>query len=457
MAGGGFVATHEDVTERKRAEARIAYMAHHDALTGLPNRVLFREKIEDCLARVAAGQDFYVFCLDLDHFKDVNDALGHPIGDKLLQTVSERLKQSIEAQDMVARLGGDEFAVVRLGGGLDGATALAEAIIETLSAPYEIDGHQVVIGASVGIALAPQDGDDPVALLKAADLALYRAKTNGRGIYQFYEAEMDARLQARRLMELDLRNALANAEFEVYYQPQVNLDSNTISGFEALLRWNHPERGLISPATFIPIAEEIGLIGRIGAWVLKTACAEAVKWPDHIRVAVNLSPAQFKSRALILDVTSALGASGLRSRRLELEITESVMLQDTDAVLATLHQIHELGVRISMDDFGTGYSSLSYLRKFPFDKIKIDQSFVRDLSERADSAAIVKAVAAMSASLGMDTTAEGVETIEQLERVRLEGCTEVQGYFYSRPKPASEIPGLIASLMDEDDRARTAG
>jgi EAL domain-containing protein (putative c-di-GMP-specific phosphodiesterase class I) len=264
---------------------------------------------------------------------------------------------------------------------------------------------------------------------------------------------MDARLQARRVLELDLRNALANDELEVFYQPQINLDRNNISGFEALLRWNHPERGTVSPAVFIPVAEEIGLIGRIGAWVLKAACCEAIKWPHDIKVAVNLSPAQFKNRSLILDVTSALAVSGLRASRLELEITESEMLQDTDSVLTTLHQIHDLGVRISMDDFGTGYSSLTYLRKFPFDKIKIDQSFVRDVCESGDSAAIVKAVATMSARLGMDTTAEGVETLEQLQRVRLEGCTEVQGYFYSKPLPAGKIPELISSLLG-NERAR---
>jgi diguanylate cyclase (GGDEF)-like protein len=447
MTNGGFVATHEDVTERSLAEARIVHMAHHDALTGLPNRLLFREKLENALGRAAHGSHFRVLCLDLDHFKDVNDALGHPVGDKLLQQVSARLKHEIGINDTVARLGGDEFAIIQLAAELCKSSELAQRLVDSLSAPYEIDGHQVVIGASVGIALAPQDGADTVALLKAADLALYRAKTNGRATVQFYEAEMDARLQTRRLLELDLRNALANDQFEIYYQPQINLNRNSISGFEALLRWNHPEQGIISPAVFIPVAEETGLIGRIGAWVLKAACCEAMKWPDDIRVAVNLSPAQFKSRALELDVTSALSASGMRAGRLELEITESVMLQDTETVLTTLHAIQRLGVRISMDDFGTGYSSLSYLRKFPFDKIKIDQSFVRDLSERPGSVAIVKAVATMSASLGMDTTAEGVETIEQLERVRLEGCTEVQGYFYSKPRPAREIPQLISCLL----------
>jgi diguanylate cyclase (GGDEF)-like protein len=456
MANGGFVATHEDVTERRLAEARIAHMAHHDALTGLPNRLLFRERLESALARTAQGDHFQVLCLDLDHFKDVNDSLGHPVGDRLLQQVSTRLRQEIGINDTVARLGGDEFAIIQAGAKLRESSKLAQRLITALSAPYEIDGHQLIIGTSVGIAIAPQDGVDPIALLKAADLALYRAKTNGRGVFQFYEAEMDARLQERRVLELDLRNALANEEFEVFYQPLINLDRNTISGFEALLRWHHPERGMISPAVFIPVAEEIGLIGRIGAWVINAACCEAMNWPDTIKIAVNLSPAQFKSRSLILDVSAALGVSGLAAGRLELEITESVMLQDTDAVLMTLHQIQALGVRISMDDFGTGYSSLSYLRKFPFDKIKIDQSFVRDLAESADSSAIVKAVATMSTSLGMDTTAEGVETLEQLERVRLEGCTEVQGYLYSKPRPAREIADLIASLS-ESAPERAAG
>jgi diguanylate cyclase (GGDEF)-like protein len=446
MPEGGFVATHEDITERKAVEARIAYMAHHDALTGLPNRVLFRERLDEALSRTGNGEVSYVLCLDLDHFKDVNDTLGHPVGDKLLHAVSERLRNAVSRSDTVARLGGDEFAVIQLAATAHENTALAQRIIDMLGTPFEIEGHHIVIGASVGIAVAPGDGTDPDVLLKAADMALYRAKTDGRGTYQFFEPEMDAKMQARRTLELDLRKALANGELEVYYQPLVNLERDCISGFEALLRWNHPEQGQISPSVFVPVAEEIGLIGRIGAWVVKQACMEASTWPDDIRVAVNFSPAQFKSRSLILDITSALASSGLRPKRLEVEITESVMLQDTASVLTTLHQIRDLGVRISMDDFGTGYSSLSYLRKFPFDKIKIDQSFVRDLSDRADSVAIVKAVATMSASLGMDTTAEGVETADQLAKVRLEGCTEVQGYLFSRPKPGREIPELLENF-----------
>jgi diguanylate cyclase (GGDEF)-like protein len=446
MPEGGFVATHEDITERKAVEERVAYMAHHDALTGLPNRVLFRDRLGEALVRADNGETFYVLCLDLDHFKDVNDTLGHPVGDKLLSAVSGKLSQAIGRGDTVARLGGDEFAIIQTGAMPQENTALAQSILDMLSKPFEIDGHQVLVGVSIGIALGPADGRDPDALLKAADMALYRAKTDGRGAYQYFEPDMDARMQARRAMELDLRKALSNGELEVYYQPLVNVEQDRISGFEALLRWHHPERGTVSPAVFVPLAEEMGLIGKIGTWVLKQACAEAATWPDDIRVAVNFSPAQFKSRSLILDITSALAASGLRPKRLEVEITESVMLQDTDAVLQTLHQIRELGVRISMDDFGTGYSSLSYLRKFPFDKIKIDQSFVRDLSDRQDAIAIIKAVATMSASLGMDTVAEGVETSDQLLRLRHEGCTEVQGYLFSKPRPSREIPGLIAGF-----------
>jgi predicted signal transduction protein with EAL and GGDEF domain len=315
-------------------------------------------------------------------------------------------------------------------------------LIDTIAQPYEIDGHHVVIGTSIGISVAPNDGTDPDELLKNADMALYRAKAEGRGTYRFFEPAMDASMQARRLLELDLRSALARNEFELFYQPLVDLRTTEVNGFEALLRWNHPQRGTVSPGAFIPLAEEIGVITPIGAWVLKQACVEAASWPSHLTVAVNLSPVQFKGRALVLDVIAALGASGLAASRLELEITEAVLLQDTDATLATLAQLKDLGVRIAMDDFGTGYSSLSYLRKFPFDKIKIDQSFIRDLSSRPESMAIVRAVAGLGSTLGIATTAEGVETPEQLEAVKAEGCTQVQGYLLGKPLPASAIPGL---------------
>ncbi len=434
-----------DVTERKQAEARIAYMAHHDALTDLPNRVLFNERLNELLARVRRhGGHLAVHCLDLDHFKGVNDTLGHPIGDELLKTVAQRLGKCLRDSDMVARLGGDEFAIVQYP--IDNpneASKLANSLIEVVSKPYEVHGHEFVVSASIGIALAPDDGEASDVLLRNADMALYRAKAEGRGTAHFFEPEMDRRIQARRMLELDLRKAFANGEFELYYQPLISLNTNTVSGFEALLRWRHPERGMIAPAEFIPLAEEIGLIVSLGEWVLRTACTEAIGWPDELKIAVNLSPAQFRSRGVVKAVLTALAYSRLPADRLELEITESVLLGETEANLATLHQLREIGVRISMDDFGTGYSSLSYLRCFPFDKIKIDRSFVKELSERPDCVAIIRAVAGLGMSLGIATTAEGVETPEQLERVRAEGCTEVQGYLFSPPRPASELADLI--------------
>jgi diguanylate cyclase (GGDEF)-like protein len=449
MPSGGWVVTYEDITERRRNEARLVHMARHDALTGLPNRVLLRERAGQELAALGRGERLAVMCLDLDQFKTVNDTLGHPIGDALLQAVSARLQASVREGDMVARMSGDEFAVLQIG--LDGpeqAGALAARIVELLAQPFDLDGHQVMVGTSIGIALAPDDADNPDTLMRSADMALYRAKTDGRGTYRFFELEMDARLQARRTLELDLRRAVANKEFELYYQPLVDLGSDRISGVEALVRWHHPERGMVSPAEFIPLAEEIGLIVPLGEWVLREACATAVGWstgsPDGVKVAVNLSAAQFRSRNLVQAVTDALADSGLPANLLELEITESLMLEDSQTVMDILHQLRGMGVRISMDDFGTGYSSLSYLRSFPFDKIKIDQSFVRDLLEHEDSGAIVRAVVGLGNSLGMSTTAEGVETEEQLTRLREEGCKEVQGYLFSPPKPASEIAVMLA-------------
>ena len=448
-----------DVTERRKAEARIAHMAHHDALTDLPNRVLFRNRLHAALEGVRRQGDgrLAVHCLDLDYFKSVNDTLGHPIGDRLLQAVAERFRWFLRETDSVARVGGDEFAVIQTAiGEPEEASNLAGRLIEAISRPYKIDGHQVVIGVSIGIAVAPENGCDPDMLLKNADVALYRAKADGRNTFRFFEHEMDARLQARRLLELDLRKALTAGEFELFYQPLVDLRSNAISGFEALMRWHHPDRGMVSPAEFIPLAEEIGLIVPLGEWLLRQACCEAATWPEHLTIAVNLSPVQFKSRNLVSAVVSALASSGLEPSRLELEITESVLLQDSDANLATLHQFRNLGVRIAMDDFGTGYSSLGYLQKFPFDKIKIDQSFIREIEERPQSRAIVRAVAGLGASLGISTTAEGVETVDQLECLRGEGCTEVQGYLFSRPVPASELgPLLIASQVTRMDRGQT--
>ncbi|MGY4623107.1 bifunctional diguanylate cyclase/phosphodiesterase [Bradyrhizobium sp. USDA 4486] len=450
MQGGGWVATFEDITEWLEAQAKISHMARHDALTSLPNRVLFHEQLEQGLRRTKSGDQLAVLCLDLDHFKDINDSLGHPIGDALLKEVGRRLKATVGENDTVARLGGDEFAVVQIGRSEEtAARSLAGRLVEVISAPYEIDDHQIVIGVSIGISLSPQDSDNPDELLKNADLALYRAKADGRGTYRFFETGMDARAQARRLLEMDLRAALQRDEFEVHYQPIRDVASDRVVVFEALLRWNHPQRGLISPVNFIPLAEETGLIVQLGEFVLRGACADAAAWPADIDVAVNLSPVQFKNPNLIASVTAALAASGLSARRLELEITESVLLQNSEATLTTLHELRAMGVRISLDDFGTGYSSLSYLRSFPFDKIKIDRSFVSELATRQDSMAIIRAVTGLGRSLGIVTTAEGVENDAQLELLRREGCTQAQGYLFSKPRPASDV-----ALMLERPRLR---
>jgi len=440
MSNGGWLATHDDMTEIQRIEMQIAHMAKHDALTDLPNRVLLRERIEHALQSAQNGQQFAILCLDLDHFKSINETLGHPIGDDLLKAIATRLRDCVGEADTIARLGGDEFAIIQISEDQpQDAMALADRIYDAIKQPFDLNGHQVVIDASFGIVVAPNDGNDPDQLLKNADIALYRAKSDGRGIYRFFEAEMDAHMRERRELELDLRKALDGHEFELHYQPLFNLQSDELSGFEALLRWRHPQRGLISPAKFIPLAEEIGVIVPLGEWVLRQACAEAANWPDHIKVAVNLSPVQFKSGGLVPIVISALASSGVAAERLELEITESILLQDNKSTLETLHLLRSLGARIAMDDFGTGYSSLSYLRSFPFDKIKIDGSFVRDLSARHDAVAIIRAVASLGNSLGMTTTAEGIETEEQLASVRAEGYTEGQGYLFSPPRPADEI------------------
>ncbi|MFC7738860.1 putative bifunctional diguanylate cyclase/phosphodiesterase [Roseomonas sp. GCM10028921] len=452
--GQGWLITSEDITQRRAAEAKIHYMAHHDALTGLPNRVHLQEELSDALKRVGRGEQLAVLCLDLDRFKAVNDTLGHPIGDALLRAVAARIRECTREVDTPARLGGDEFAMVQVGAGQpEQAIALAQRLIASLSAPYEIQGHHVIIGTSIGITIAPQDGRDASELLKCADLALYRAKKEGRGTYRFFEPDMDAKMQMRRKLELDLRGAAVRGEFELYYQPLVHLQSNEVSGFEALLRWRHPVQGLISPAEFVPLAEEIGLIAQIGAWVLRTACSEAAGWPADKRVAVNLSPVQFKHAGLVQDVKDALQISRLAPSRLELEITETSMLEDTEATLKALNELRSLGVRIAIDDFGTGYSSLSYLRRFPFDKIKVDQSLVRDIAEKTDAALIVRAVMGLGHSLGMATTIEGVETFEQLEKLRHEGCSEVQGYYFGRPRPASDVHAFISAIAQRSEDA----
>ncbi len=446
ISGGGWVATHEDITARVRAEAEVSHMALHDALTKLPNRIFFREELESQLAHLARDQKFAVLCLDLDTFKSVNDTLGHSLGDKLLSQVADRLRNCLREGDSVARLGGDEFAILQASIAQPAeTTSLMTRIIEMIGAPFDLDGHQVVVGVSIGVALAPTDSADPDQILKLADMALYRAKAEGRGTYRFFEPEMDARMQARRALELDLRKAIIKGEFELHYQPMVNLETEKISGFEALIRWNHPERGIVMPADFISLAEETALIVPIGEWVLRQACAEAAKWPSHINIAVNLSPAQFRSGNIAEIVLNALARSGLPAGRLELEITESVLLLSSESTLNTLHQLRTMGVQISMDDFGTGYSSLSYLRSFPFDKIKIDRSFIHDLSSSSDSMAIVRAVAGLGTSLGMKTTGEGVETREELDYLRREGCTEAQGYLFSKARPANEVYDLLAA------------
>jgi diguanylate cyclase (GGDEF)-like protein len=443
-ADGRWVATYEDVTERRQAEAKIIHMARHDALTNLPNRILFQDKMEKALGR---GDRIAAMFLDLDRFKSVNDSLGHSVGDALLCAVTERLQRVVSGSDTVARLGGDEFAIVQRHATPAGASELADKIIAELVEPFDVQGHQLIVGTSIGIAMAPADGSAPDQLLRNADMALYRAKSDGRGTYHFFQPEMDAQMQERRKLELDLRKALQGDEFELNYQPLIDLARGEVCGFEALLRWKHPERGLVFPDEFIPVAEEIGLIVPLGDWVLKQACRDAVNWPAKTTIAVNLWPVQFRNPMLALSVVSALGQSGLAASRLELEITESVLLQADRTVLDALHQFRDLGVRICMDDFGTGYSSLSYLRSFPFDKIKIDRSFIRELGKDNDCMAIIRAIMRLGSSLGMTTTAEGVETEEQLEILRAEGCMQVQGFLFSKAVPAAEIPPLLRRLQ----------
>jgi diguanylate cyclase (GGDEF)-like protein len=454
MPDGGWVATHEDITEQRRSEIKIEYMAHHDSLTDLANRVLLNERLEQALGRIDREGMLAVHHLDLDQFKAVNDTFGHPAGDKLLKIVADRLRGLVRESDTIARMGGDEFVIVQVPIAEPAeATSLAQRIIRLMSEPYDLDGHQAVIGASIGIAVGPNDGLSPDKLLRNADLALYRAKGDGRGTFRFFEPAMDQQMQTRRIMEQDLRKALPAGEFELYYQPVVNLAANEISGFEALIRWNHPTQGLIAPGTFIPLAEEIGFIVPIGEWVIRQACATAARWPGDLRIAVNISAVQFRNPGLMQVIVGALAASGLHPTRLEIEITETVLLQNKEATLAVLHQLRGLGVRIAMDDFGTGYSSLTYLQCFPFDKIKIDRSFVKDITENTGSLNIVRAVAALAAGMGMTATAEGVETAEQLDKITSEGCTEMQGYLFSRPLPAHEIERLFLSGRETEKAA----
>jgi diguanylate cyclase (GGDEF)-like protein len=441
---GGWVTTLEDISERRRVEQRIMHLAHYDPLTDLPNRALFHEKLKRELDSIEADQQLAVFYIDIDEFKSVNDSLGHLIGDELLKAVAASLSRCAGPGDFVARLGGDEFAIVQTAVKTqDDVTDLVARVFDAIRMPYECLGHQVSTDASIGIALAPQHGVDLEQILKNADLAMYAAKSAGRRTYRFFEPDMDAQVRARRILEMDLRQAIAYGGLEVYYQPCVSIHDNRITGCEALLRWRHSERGMISPAEFIPIAEDTGLIDQIGEWVLATACAEAATWPDDIKLAVNVSPVQFRSGTLALKIVAALAASGLAANRLELEITEAVLIRDDEAALDILHQLRAIGVRIALDDFGTGYSSLSYLQRFPFDKIKIDRCFVNDIADPDGSSCIVQAVVNIAAARHMTTTAEGVETQQQLELLRALGCAEMQGYLFSPAKPAAEIKQLF--------------
>jgi diguanylate cyclase (GGDEF)-like protein/PAS domain S-box-containing protein len=438
----------DDVTERRLANERIAHLAHYDALTDLPNRVLFRERIERELQDAGHGRHFALLYIDIDEFKGINDSLGHHVGDELLKAVAARIKGCLEPADLIARLGGDEFAVIRTGvGGRVDVEDFVARVYEAIRQPCQCLGHHLQTDASIGIALAPQDATELDQLIKNADLAMYAAKSGGRRTHRFFEPAMDARAKARLTMEQDIRQALADGSFELHYQPLLDLASSEVTGCEALLRWRHPERGMISPAVFIPVAEDTGLINELGDWVMQTACTEAAAWPSHVRLAVNVSPVQLKSPTLALRITSVLAASGLPPHRLEIEITEAVLIHDDESALAILHQLRAIGVRIALDDFGTGFSSLSYLKRFPFDKIKIDRCFVSDI-EVDGSAAIVQAVVNIAAARNMTTTAEGVETEEQREILRRLGCTQMQGYLFSAPKPASQLRPLLGIAAD---------
>jgi diguanylate cyclase (GGDEF)-like protein len=446
LADGGWVTTLEDVTERKRVDERITHLAHFDALTDLPNRVLFQERLEGAMARIVDGEQLALLYIDIDEFKGVNDSLGHRVGDELLKSVAASLRDCIGETGIVARLGGDEFAVVQTAlKSPEDIAALVTRIYQSIRQPRECLGHMLTTDASIGIAFASQESIGMEQLLTNADLAMYSAKSAGRRTYRFFKPEMDVRMKARHSLEVDLRQAIIDGGFEVYYQPIIDLQSNRISGCEALLRWHHPQRGMISPAEFIPVAEETGLINELGEWVLTTACVEAATWPDNIRIAVNVSPVQFRSGTLSLKVVAALAISGLSAGRLELEITEAVLIRDDEAALAILHQCRSLGVRIALDDFGTGYSSLSYLQRFPFDKIKIDRCFIKDIAEPGGAPCIVQAVVSIATTRHITTTAEGVETERQREILRELGCTEMQGYLFSPAKPAADLKRLFFS------------
>jgi diguanylate cyclase (GGDEF)-like protein len=445
LKGGGWVSLHEDITERCQQEREITHLALHDPLTTLANRAYFRAQLQQALQRLVRGQGFAVLCLDLDRFKIVNDTLGHPVGDALLKQVSERLVGCVRQGDLVARLGGDEFAIIQANvRDAEQCETLAGRIVETISKPYDIEGQRIDISTSIGVTLAPRDGSDADQLMKNADLALYRTKAQGRRGYAFFKPEMNDKIQVRRSFETDLRKALEKEELDLFYQPLVRLETRKVAGLEALLRWTHPQRGNVPPAEIVSVAEEIGLVAELGAWALRRACAQAARWPAPIRVAINLSPLQIRQN-LIEVVLQALADSGLPPDRLELEITEGVLLQDSSNTVAVLHQLRQLGARIAMDDFGTGYGSLSYLRSFPFDKIKIDRSFISDIERSEEAHAISEAIVGLGRSFGMDTVAEGIENFDQLRLVRNIGCTEAQGFYFSPAVSGRDV----ARLLDE--------
>ena len=443
LRGGGWVSLHEDITQRCQQEREITHLARHDPLTTLANRAFFRDRLQQALQRLVRGQGFAVLCLDLDKFKAVNDTLGHPVGDALLKQVSERLTNCVRQGDLVARLGGDEFAIIQANvREAEQTETLASRIVEKISAPYDIDGQRVEISTSIGITLAPRDGADADQLMKQADLALYRTKTHGRRGYSFFKPEMNDKIEVRRTFETDLRKALEKEELELFYQPIVSLKTQKVAGLEALLRWTHPARGVIPPSEIVDVAEEMGIIADLGAWALRSACIRTARWPAPVKVAINLSPLQIRQN-LVEVVLHALADSGLSPDRLELEITESVLLQDSHNTIAVLHQLRQLGVRIAMDDFGTGYGSLNYLRGFPFDKIKIDRSFVGDIERSEEAKAMSQTIVALGRGLGMETVAVGIENFEQLRIMRDLGCTQAQGYYFSPAVPARDIQQLF--------------
>jgi diguanylate cyclase (GGDEF)-like protein/PAS domain S-box-containing protein len=440
-----------DVTERRRAHEKIAHLAHYDPLTDLPNRVLLREQMQRELQKVSRGEQFALLYIDVDEFKGINDSLGHHVGDELLKAVAGRIRGCIREGDLIARLGGDEFAVIQTAvKGVSDVLDVVTRIREAVRKPFQCLGHHLSSDASIGIALAPQDGTDVDQLIKNADLAMYGAKADGRRTYRFFEPGMDATAKARLALEQDLRQAITHGGLEIHYQPLVDLKSDRVTGCEALVRWRHPERGMISPATFIPVAEDTGLIVELGEWVLRTACAEAASWPEHVRLAVNVSPVQLREPTLALKIASALASSGLPANRLEIEITEAVLIGDDATALAILHELKAIGVRSALDDFGTGYSSLSYLKRFPFDKIKIDRCFITDITEADGSSVIVQAVVNIAASCNMTTVAEGVETPQQKELLRALGCTQMQGFLFSAARPSAELRKLLVPSSSDD-------